>query len=264
MDSESSSPVPAEPRPPATPLPPATAPRSSAWSWMMAVPLACLAATLGFWYETHSELAQIRQTQSEIVADMGAARGTPLIDLAGAPILGSPDAPVTLIEFADYECPYCLRHFTQTMPQIEANYIRTGKVRYVFRDFPIDQLHPGAIRAHEAAHCATEQNRFWEMHRLMFSAPGSHTDATLEARAQEAGLKLEDFRACLASGRTTSAIRQSVSAVTQLGANGTPTFFFGIQEKGTEQVRVIQAIAGAQPYSEFEKIFAAVAGRVKG
>ena len=240
---------------------PTSARGSSPSSWSIVVSLACLGATLGFWYQTHAELTQIRQTQRDLAADVSAARGTPLLDMAGAPSLGSPDAPITLIEFADYECPFCLRHFTQTMPQIEANYIRTGKVRYIFRDFPIDQLHPGAIRAHEAARCATEQNRFWEMHRLMFSAPGSHTDAMLDAKAQEAGLKLDDYHACMASDRTVAAIKENVSLVTQLGATGTPTFFFGVREKGSEQIRIIQALAGAQPYSEFEQVFAKLAAR---
>jgi len=260
MESDSP-PVMPDPRPASSQ--PQPAPRPSSVSWSIVIPLVCLASTLGLWYQTHSELTSIRQTQRELVAELGAARGTPIIDVTGAPAMGSVDAPVTLIEFADYECPYCIRHFTQTMPQIEANYIRTGKVRYIFRDFPIDALHPASIHAHEAARCAIEQNRFWELHVRLFSAPGTHTDANLDARAQEAGLKLDEFRSCLASGRTTAAVRQSVSAVTQLGASGTPTFFFGVREKGTDQVRVIQAIAGAQPYAEFERILAAVAAQAK-
>lgn len=253
MQSESpaTSSVPASSRPSPPARPASRAP--------LVIAVAALAVSLGVWWQTRLELGSIRQTQRELSAEVSAAKGMPTIDTAGAPVLGSNTAPVTMIEFADYECPFCIRHFTQTMPQIEANYIRTGKVRYIFRDFPIDSLHPGAFRAHEAAGCAAAQQKYWELHTRLFSAPGSHTDENLAARASEAGLKMDDFGACLTSGRTAPAIRQSVAAVTQLGANGTPTFFFGVREKGTDQIRVVQAMAGAQPYSEFEKMFATVA-----
>lgn len=237
-------------------------PRTSL-SWALVIALASLAVTLGLWYETRQEIASLRDGQRALLADLNAARGTPVIDITGAPTLGSAAAPVTLIEFADYECPYCIRHFTQTMPTLEANYIRTGKVRYVFRDLPIDSLHPGAIRAHEAARCATEQGKFWELHNRLFSAPGSHTDAALEARAAEAGLDVAALRACLASGRTEAAVRQSVAAAGQLGATGTPTFFVGVAEGGPDQIRIVQALAGAQPYSEFEKVLDAVSRQAR-
>lgn len=228
-------------------------PPRKALQWAIVLPLVSLAATIGLWLQTRQELTSLRADQRALLAELNAARGNPLIDLAGAPVLGSPDAPVTLVEFADYECPFCIRHFAQTMPMIEANYIRTGKVRYVFRDMPIDSLHPGSIRAHEAARCAIEQGRYWELHTRLFSAPGSHTDAALESRAAEAGLNVEALRACLASGRTEAAVRQSVAAAGQLGASGTPTFFVGVKEGNADQIRVLQGMAGALPYSEFEK-----------
>jgi protein-disulfide isomerase len=237
---------------------PATPPRAQI-SWGVALALVSLVGTFGLWFQTHQELTSLRSDQRARLAELHAARGTPVIDITGAPVQGSADAPVTLIEFADYECPFCIRHFTQTAPMIDANYIKTGKVRYVFRDLPIDSLHPGAIRAHEAARCATEQGRFWELHARLFSAPGSHSDAALESRAAEAGLNADAFRACLASGRTEAAVRQSVAAAGQLGANGTPTFFIGIEDHGNpNQIRIVQALAGAQPYSEFEKALEAV------
>jgi protein-disulfide isomerase len=242
---------------------PTTTPPRARLSWAAALALVSLVATFGLWFQTRQELASVRADQRALLAELNAARGTPVIDITGAPVQGSANAPVTLIEFADYECPYCIRHFTQTMPALETNYIKTGKVRYVFRDLPIDSLHPGAIRAHEAARCATEQGRFWEMHARLFSAPGSHGDPALDARATEAGLNIEAFRACLASGRTEAAVRQSVAAAGQLGATGTPTFFIGIDDHGNpNQIRIVQALAGAQPYSEFEKALEAVRRQV--
>lgn len=251
-----------QPVPETSPTGPAMPPPRKPISWAIVLPLISLAVTLGVWFQTRQELTSLRSDQRALLAELNAARGTPVIDIAGAPVLGSAGAPVTLIEFADYECPFCIRHFTQTMPAIEANYIKTGKVRYVFRDLPIDSLHPGAIRAHEAARCATEQGHFWELHNRLFSAPGSHSDSALEARAGEAGLNVEALRACLASGRTEAAVRQSVAAAGQLGANGTPTFFIGVQDGSPNQIRVVQALAGAQPYSEFEKALEAVRKQV--
>lgn len=232
--------------------------RGSAVSWPAVLATVSLIVTLGLWYQTRTELASIRIAQQDITRELRGSRDAPVLDVTGAPVKGSPDAIVTLIEFADYECPFCIRHFTETMPRIDAAYVATGKVQYIFRDFPIDSLHPGAIRAHEAAHCASEQGRFWDLHGRLFSAPGSHTDAALDARATEAGLDLPAFRACLASGRTTAAIRQSVDAVVKLGANGTPVFFIGLRDRGTNEVRVVQAVAGAQPYDAFAKILDAV------
>jgi protein-disulfide isomerase len=245
MSDQSTPPVPAPP-----PNPPAAVP-ASRLATILAV--ASLTATVGLSLYTRQEVASLRVDQRALMAELNAARGTPLIDIAGASTLGSPDAPITLVEFADYECPYCIRHFTQTMPQLEANYIRTGKVRYVFKDLPIDALHPGSIHAHEAARCASEQGHFWELHTRLFSAPGTHDNASLEARAAEAGLNAEAFRACLASGRTTAAVRKSVAAAGQLGATGTPTFFIAVKDTNPDQVRALRAFAGAQPYAEFVK-----------
>jgi len=181
----------------------------------------------------------------------GAGAVGQMIDVSKSPARGRADAVVTLIEFSDYECPFCIRHVTQTMPEIDQNYIQTGKIRYVFRDFPIDSNHPQAIRAHEAAQCAREQNKFWEIHRVLFSAPGTHTPPLLEDRAREAGLDLNAYRACVAGGKTDPAIRASGTLADSLGATGTPWFFLGVRDLKTEQVRIVKSIGGAQPYQQF-------------
>jgi protein-disulfide isomerase len=183
--------------------------------------------------------------------------------VAGAPALGPADQVVTLVEFSDYECPFCVRHFSQTMPQIVERLIGTGQIRYVFQDFPIDQLHPAAARAHEAARCADEQGKFWELHTRLFSPAGSHTDALLGARAAEAGLALPAFTTCLSSGAKKAAVERSVQTAVQLGATGTPSFFVGIRDLSTDKVRVVTAITGAQPFAEFEKAITAVAARIR-
>jgi protein-disulfide isomerase len=206
--------------------------------------------------QLRADVAALQEAQRELSGQAGGRRGPAgpagqTLDMAGAPARGSADATVALIEYSDYECPFCIRHFRQTMPRIDQNYVQTGKIRYVFRDFPIDQLHPQAIRAHEASHCALEQQRFWELHPRLFTPAGTHTPAALEERAREAQLDEAAFRACIASGRTTRSIRESVQQVQALGATGTPWFFVGLRDPKTERVRVLRPLGGAQPYEQF-------------
>jgi protein-disulfide isomerase len=224
----------------------------------MVIALLCLAATLVFWLQTRAEIQSLRSAQRQLGTELAALRQDPIIDVAGAPALGPADAVVTLVEFSDYECPFCVRHFTQTMPRLEQEFINTGKIRYVFKDFPIDQLHPAAIRAHEAGRCAAEQDRFWDMHRRLFSAPGTHGDEALLTRAREVGLNVDSFRECLSSGRTTAAVRQAVSVAASLGANGTPSFFVGVRDLDTDHVKVLRGISGAQPFEVFARAIAEV------
>ena len=227
--------------------------------WPLLAALASLVATGSLWLQVRSVQSETRALRAELYA----ARGMPLIDIAGAPELGLSKAALTLIEFADYECPFCIRHFAETMPRLEEQFIRSGQLRYVFRDLPIDALHPGALRAHEAAHCAAEQGKFWELHRRLFSEPGSHGDESLATRASEAGLDRAAFDSCLSSGRTTSVVRKSVATAAALGANGTPTFFLGVAEGAPNQIRVFQVLAGAQPYEEFQRVIATVSASLQ-
>lgn len=205
--------------------------------------------------ELVQQVTNLRSEQERMAGQMTSRTGFTAadIDVTGAPALGPADDVVTLIEFSDYECPFCLKYFTETLPQIQANYIATGKIRYVFKDFPIDANHPISIRAHEAAHCAMEQQKFWALHVKLFSPPGTHTPDQLVARATEAGLDIPAFKACIASGRTTAAIRASVALAEQLGADGTPAFYLGKRDLTNEHVHVVKMIDGAQPYSAFQQ-----------
>jgi len=201
------------------------------------------------------QVASLRSEQERMAGQLTGRTGfTPAdVDVTGAPALGPADDVVTLIEFSDYECPFCIKYFTQTLPLIQANYVATGKIRYVFKDFPVDANHPMAIRAHEAAHCGMEQQKFWALHVKLFSAPGTHTPDQLVARATEAGLDVPAFKACIASGRTTAAIRASVAVAEQLGADGTPAFYLGTRDLSNQHVHVVKMIDGAQPYSAFQE-----------
>jgi protein-disulfide isomerase len=249
--------------PPSGSSSPASRPAVRASFWTTLVPVLCLVATTGFWWQTRSELSAMRVQQRELIDVLDAVRGASSIDVSDDPALGADEALVTLIEFSDYECPFCIRHFTQTMARIDATFIQTGRIQYVFKDFPIAQLHPEAIRGHQATRCAAEQGKFWELHTKMFSPAGTHTPELLEARATEAGVALGPFRECMTSNRTVAAVQASVETAVQLGANGTPSFFVGIRDPQTNRVRIVQALSGAQPFEEFEKIITAVEAQQK-
>ncbi len=181
------------------------------------------------------------------------------IDIAGAPANGASTAPVTLIEISDYHCPYCRRHVQQTQPQLYAEYVSSGKVRHVFLHYPIEQLHAEAYRSHEAASCAADQGKFWELHTKLFEAPLRTVDQLVSA-AQSVGLDTTAFRACLESGKHAKAVKDSVARIRKLGINGTPHFLVGRTPQGGGPVTVSKIVEGAQPYTVFKTTFEEVLG----
>jgi len=175
------------------------------------------------------------------------------IDIAGAPSLGSEDAPLTLIEFSDYQCPYCARHVTNTLPELKAKFVETGKVKYVFLDFPL-RNHTLAPKAGEAAHCAGEQGKYWEMHDQLFSNRTKLQPADLKAHASAIGLNRAAFDECLDSNKYAVAVKKYM----QVGTNsvyvtGTPSFGLGYTSEDGKSVRVVRSLKGAKPLSSFEK-----------
>lgn len=221
-----------------------------------------VASVAYLWVSTANDIRDLRTSQRIMAAELAELRGTTLLDVAGAPSRGADDAVVTIVEFSDYECPFCIKYTREILPAVDEAYVATGKVRYVFRDFPIDQLHPEAIRAHEAAQCGAEQGRFWDLHYRLFSAPGTHTAEQLAARASEAGVNLPNWQSCMESGRTRPGIERSVETAAGLGATGTPTFFIGLRDPATGQIRVVTGIVGAQPFEYFQKALDALLDRI--
>lgn len=173
------------------------------------------------------------------------------VPVAGEPTKGPSGAKVMLVEVSDYRCPFCRRHMLQTQPQLDAEYINPGKVKYVFIDYPITQLHPDAFLPHEAANCAGEQGKYWEMHAQLFAKP-TRDAAELDAQASSVGVDATRFRACVNSGKYKTAIQQSVDRMRQLGVDSTPTFLIGTTPSGDAPMKVIKVLHGAQPYSVFK------------
>jgi protein-disulfide isomerase len=157
------------------------------------------------------------------------------------PILGNPNAPITIIEFSDYECPFCRRWHLEVFPKIRARY--GDQVRFVFRDFPLYNIHPNAGPAAEAANCAGEQDRYWEFSELLFSGKLPFGRESYDAYARELNLEMNAFAECVDSGRHTKEVEADYIFASELGVRSTPTFFInGL------------AVVGAQPFDVFEQI----------
>jgi protein-disulfide isomerase len=153
---------------------------------------------------------------------------------------------------SDYHCPFCRRHMQSTQPQIEADYITSGKLQYIFIDYPIEQLHPEAFKAHEAANCAGDQGKYWEMHAKLFATP-TRDLGLLVSQAQELGMDGAKLRACLDEGKYAKPVRESVARMEQLGISSTPTFLLGLTPAAGEPMKIAKVVRGALPYPEFKK-----------
>jgi len=165
---------------------------------------------------------------------------------------GEKDAPVTLIEFSDYQCPFCRRHATTVMPQLITNYVDTGKVRFVMREFPITNLHPRAEAAAVAVLCAGEQGQYWGMHDALFNDQKANKDEDFKAMANTLGLDGTAFDACLASGKFDAQIKTDLVEGQKLGIAGTPSFVVGLTDPNDpDKVHLTRFIRGAQPYAAF-------------
>jgi protein-disulfide isomerase len=176
-----------------------------------------------------------------------------MVPTDGEPALGQAGAKVTVMEVSDYHCPFCRRQTQQTFPQLQSEYINTGKVRFLFVDYPIAQLHPQAHRAHEAAACAADQGKFWDLHASLFAQPPSKSDAELLAQAKAiAGLDHARFTSCLSSGRHADEIRQSAARMEQLGIAGTPMTLIGLTPAPGQPLKVVKYVYGAKPFSDFK------------
>lgn len=155
------------------------------------------------------------------------------------PVYGSEDAPVVIIEFSDFNCPYCGRFARETLPLLRENY--EGRVRFVYRDFPI--LGDSSLQAAIAAECANDQGAFWEFHDFLFEHQSNLSQATFVRFAEELELNIEQYTTCQNDTSTRNEVLADATAAQRLGASGTPTFFINGRP-----------IVGAQPYEVFQSM----------
>ena len=218
--------------------------------------------------DLRKEIRELKQGQEEIrkevleIKQMLLARQPPArpspperISIADRPSRGNETARVVVVEFSDYQCPYCALFFRQTLPQVDQDYIKTGKIKYVFNNVPLDQIHPAAFKAAEAAECASDQGKFWEMHDKIFANQRNMSPGDLTAHAKAIGLDLTQFTQCLDGGKNTASVRAGLALAENLGVDGTPTFVIALADARNpkdKNLKVLSIISGAQPFTVFK------------
>lgn len=186
------------------------------------------------------------------------------VSVAGEIFRGEAGASLAIIEYADFECPYCRRFEHDTWPQIRDAYIKTGKVKYFYRDFPLP-FHEHSTSAAQAARCAGEQGKFWEMHDSLFEEPAALSSADVQRRAGALGINVTQFDSCLRDSHPGGKIQKSVAEATQMQVSGTPTFLIGTIAPNGDIVNIRQTMVGAYPFEAFkEKIEPLLTGKANG
>ncbi|MBU0649122.1 thioredoxin domain-containing protein [Patescibacteria group bacterium] len=163
---------------------------------------------------------------------------------ADDPQMGPPDAPITIVEFADFLCPHCAEE-ALVIRGIAAQY--PNEVRFIFRDFPIEEMHPGAADIHLAAECAADQGKFWAFHDKVFQNQEGINMDKVKSYAAQVGLDIAEFDQCLASAKNAGEVAEDMAKGREAGVTGTPTFFFNGRK-----------IEGAIPYSIWDELIATV------
>jgi protein-disulfide isomerase len=185
------------------------------------------------------------------------------VNVQGAPLLGDTKAKIAIVEFSDYQCPYCRRFHIETFPHLQKDYIDTGKAAFVVKNFPLD-FHPQAMDAALTVNCARQQNikAFWDIQGQLFMQQNRLGKAFYDELIKRYGLNGAEFAKCLADTKQHEAIAKDLDEAQQLGVQGTPTFFIGHLKDG----RVVDAVrlVGAQPYRNFVRLLDALDKPAKG
>lgn len=223
--------------------------------------LAALGVAAGAWWQTSRLQAQLMELRTALsVAGFKTAANPPAapsqpemlrvpLTRAADPSLGSERAPVTVVEFSDYECPFCRKFFTTTFNDLKREHIDSGRVRYVVYDYPV-KYHKNAVKAAQASRCAAEQGKYWEMRQALFEHSKSLGADRILAYAKGVGLDLTKFRQCFGSDKYLAAIQEGIAVAGALGISGTPTFVVGRMEGRELRGR---KLVGALPFATFDQ-----------
>jgi protein-disulfide isomerase len=195
----------------------------------------------------YTEVSQILEANQDryiiVPSAIGAVKLLTEPNIEGRPMKGDPDAPILMVEYSDFECPFCGRWIDETYPSIDENYIQTGQVKLVFKHFPLS-FHQNALPAALASECAHEQGMFWEMHDIIFANQESLSTANLKQWAADIGLDTEQFNGCFDSQKYADQIQQDMAEGIEEGISGAPGFIInGV------------VISGALPYESFTEVF---------
>lgn len=197
------------------------------------------------------DVEQLKLQLSKLKSDKSKPRIVSSVSMDDDPVMGKSDAKVAIVEFTDYQCPFCQRHSEQTLPKLKENYIDTGKVQYVLRDFPLS-FHKKARSAAIAANCAGEQEAYWLMHEKLFDRNAQFTKDGFIKIAKNIKLDIEKYSVCLDDPAQITEVNKDLKYGKQVGVSGTPAFFIGRVKNG--QLVNAQFISGARAYSSFSKV----------
>ena len=211
--------------------------------------------------EMRLEMQEIKALLSKIAAPQlqqkPASQQPPQLNVKGVefeigdnPILGNESANLIIVEFSDYQCPFCGRYSRETFPEIKKQYIDNGAIRYVVIDQPLP-IHPDAPKAAEAAHCANDQGKFREMHEAMMANQDNLKD--LSSYAKTLNLNIGEFDNCLDTGKYRDAVSKNMALAKDLGISGVPGFIIGAVGADSRKVTGISLIRGAVPLAGFQK-----------
>jgi protein-disulfide isomerase len=176
------------------------------------------------------------------------------LQLDAHPEIGRADAELVIVEFSDFQCPHCRRHLVQTMPRVVSELVDTGKVRYVFFDYPIEAAHPFARKAAQAARCADEQGQYWAMRQHLFQNAKALQPIFLKDHADAVGLDVAAFDACMGADRLSDAIANDQAQAIALSIRGTPTLLVGTASDDGKRIQVIKRIDGAVDYPAIAQV----------
>ncbi len=172
---------------------------------------------------------------------------------ANDPVLGSKNAPITIVEYSDFQCPFCERAYSGAIASFkQSDYFKSGKVNLVYKEFPLNSIHPFAQKAAEAAECANRQGKFWEYHNMLFENQQALDIPSLKSYATKVGLDTTKFNKCLDSGEAKDEVDKEEQQAQTAGGQGTP-YFVLINKDGKTQ-----AVSGAVPWSNFESAITAL------
>lgn len=185
-------------------------------------------------------------------ADANTRIPTEPMSIAGAPIKGRPDAPIAIVEFSEFQCPFCATFVNDTLPSLVRSYVDTGKASFVFQHLPLESIHPLAFDAAVATECANDQGRFWQMHDALFRIQKNLKPTSFAEQAKSLGLDEREYDECIEQATAPDRVRESLARAKELGVTATPTFFIG-RRQADGRIKVIRRVSGAQPFSAFEE-----------
>jgi len=202
-------------------------------------------------------IKQVKPEPEVIVREVEPDYKDKVINIDHRPFKGSKNSKVILVEVSDYQCNFCGQFAREVLPQINSEYIKTGKIGYVFFDYPIEAIHQNALKAALAANCAGDQGKYWEMHDRLFEDQNALDPGNLLRFAETVGLEMAEFKKCFDGEQYTAEIHKEIEEARKMGIRTVPTFLLGHIDSEAN-VKVVKSLRGAKRYSDYKEMIESV------